>query len=138
MRRSPPCHDFIRQSAHEIRFSQFYRRDKQEDLKYHISIVIKNFPEILEQYRVDAFWDSPLDSIDPVRNRNFVIERLLDYGGMDAIKWLFEYYGPETLKDVIRTSRRLSRSTASFWGTYFSVPREQIRCLSEPMLFQIR
>lgn len=49
--------------------------------------VAKTLREILEQYQIDAFWDTPLSSIDLHLHRDFVIERLLQYGGMEGIRW---------------------------------------------------
>ena len=98
----------------------------------------KSFEQILQQYKVNAFWDTPLESIDQHRHREFVTERLLDYGGMDGVRWLFENYGAEAIKEVLISSRRISRVTATFWAIYFSIPPEKIRCLSEQMLFPAR
>ena len=98
----------------------------------------KTLPEILEQYKTDAFWDTPLSSIDPQLHRDFVIERLLQYGGMEAVRWLLENYDHAAIKNVVRNSRNLSRMTAGFWSAYFDIPPEKIRCLSEQTLSPLR
>jgi len=94
--------------------------------------------EILERYKTDAFWDTPLSSIDPQSHREFIIERLLQYGGMTAIRWLLENWGLDAIKHVVINSRNLSRMTAGFWSAYLDIPPEKIRCLSEPTLSPLK
>ena len=98
----------------------------------------KTLPEILDRYKTDAFWDTPLSSIDAQLHRDFVIERLLQYGGMEGIRWLLENCGPAAIVNVVIHSRNLSRMTAAFWSAYFDIPPERIRCLSEPTLSPLK
>ena len=98
----------------------------------------KTLLEILEQYKTDAFWDTPLSSIDMHVHRDFVIERLLQYGGMGGIRWLLENCEPAAIESVVLNSRNLSRMTAGFWSAYFGIPPEKIRCLSEQTLSPLK
>ena len=100
--------------------------------------VTETLLEMLERYKTDAFWDTPLSSIDAQLHRDFVIERLLQYGGMAGIRWLLENWGPAAIKDVVINSRNLSRMTAGFWSAYFDLPRERVRCLSEQTLSPLK
>jgi hypothetical protein len=100
--------------------------------------VAKTPQEILERYKTDAFWDTPLSSIDLGLHRDFVIERLLQYGGMEGIHWLLENYDHDVIENVVRNSRNLSRMTAGFWSAYFDIPPEKVRCLSEPKLSPLK
>lgn len=96
--------------------------------------VEKTLPEILERYKNAAFWDTPLAAIDFHIHRDFVIERLLQYGGMEGVHWLLNNVPHEDIQRVVIESRGLSRMTAGFWSAYFQIPRERVRCLSEPTL----
>ena len=98
----------------------------------------KTLAQILDRYRIDAFWDTPLPSIDAELHRDFIIERLLQYGGMEGIRWLLDNWGPGPIRDVVMRSRGLSRMTAGFWSAYFNLPPEDIRCLSEPTLSPLK
>jgi hypothetical protein len=100
--------------------------------------VSKTLPEILELYKNDAFWDTPLASINPALHKDFVIERLLQYGGMEGIRWLLENWGPAAIENVVISSRNISRMTAGFWSVYFDIPPERIRCLSERTLSPLK
>ena len=99
---------------------------------------VKSLQEILEQYRIDAFWDTPLDSIDPTIHKDFIIERLLQYGGMDGIRRMLANWGADPIRRVVMNSRNLSRMTATFWSVYFELPPESVRCLSESMLSPLK
>ncbi len=99
---------------------------------------VKTIQDILEQYRIDAFWDTPIVSIDPELHRDFIIERLLQYGGLAGIRWIFENWGADSIKEVVKRSRNLSRMTATFWCTYFDLSPETVRCLSEPTLSPLK
>ena len=98
----------------------------------------KTLPQIIEQYQHDAFWDTPLASIDARLHQDFVIERLLQYGGSEGIRWLLENVGDRAIRDVVMNSRNLSRMTATFWSAYFDLPAGSVRCLSEPTLSPLK
>jgi len=93
----------------------------------------KNLSQIITQYKVQAFWDVPLESIDYEKHRDFIIGRILQYGGLEGIRWIFENYGRQSIKRVVMNSRSLSIRTAHFWAVYFSIPISKIRCLSKQM-----
>ncbi len=99
---------------------------------------VKTFREILERYRIEAFWDTDLQAIDPTLHKDFVIERLLQYGGLEGVRWMLECWGTDAIKKVVQKSRSLSRMTATFWSVYFDLPVETIRCLSEPTLSPLK
>ena len=90
----------------------------------------KNLTQIISQYKIHAFWDVPLKSIDYEKHKDFIIERILQYGGFDGIQWIFKNYDRQSIEQVVMNSRSLSRRTAHFWAVYFSIPISNIRCLS--------
>ena len=100
--------------------------------------VSRTLPQILDQYQHDAFWDTPLSSIDARLHQDFVIERLLQYGGAEGIRWLLDNIGDAAIRQVVMNSRNLSRMTATFWSAYFDLPPEKVRCLSEQTLSPLR
>ncbi len=83
----------------------------------------------LPEYLNPFFWDVEATKIDPVKDYYFVIERLLEYGQDDVIKWLRKFYRDEDLIHVIKNSRKISKKTASLWRNYFNLPEEEIFCL---------
>lgn len=98
----------------------------------------KKLSQIIKYYKVQAFWDVPLESLNYVEHRDFIIERILQCGGLKGIQWIFENYGEESIKNVVINSRFLSTRTAHFWAVYFSIPITSIQCLSKPTQFPAR
>jgi hypothetical protein len=88
---------------------------------------MKQLPTDLHRY----FWDVDATRLNVRRYRQFVIERLLEFGDVEAIRWTRRTFGDETIKDVVGRSRRLSRRTANFWRLILDIPKEQVACLSK-------
>ncbi len=76
------------------------------------------------------FWEYGEIEIEVQKNWFFIIERLLEYGDPEAVKWTFEYFEPNKLIEVVKASRNLSRKTASMWQNYFNLPKEDIKCMN--------
>ena len=89
---------------------------------------MSQLPDFLRPY----FWDVDFARLRLPERQTYVIERVLEYGGDQAIRWLKETFPPETLADVVRRSRRLSPNTANLWALVLDIPRDQIQCLSIP------
>ena len=82
-------------------------------------------PAFLKRY----FWDSDFSTIDPQKFSTYVIERLLDLGDMDAIKWLFETYQKSEIKEVVKTTRRLSKKSLNYWLTVLDIEQWKTQAL---------
>lgn len=89
---------------------------------------MSQLPDFLRPY----FWEVDFAQLRLPEREVYVIERILEYGGDQAIRWLKETFPPETLADVVRRSRRLSPNTANLWSLVLDIPRDQILCLSTP------
>ena len=69
----------------------------------------KDLTHITTQYKIQAFWDVPLESIHFKEHKDFVIERILQYGGLDGVQWIFKNYDRQSIKHVVMTSRVILR-----------------------------
>ena len=70
--------------------------------------------ENLDKFKL-IFWDSDVSTIDIDRYDLYIIERILDFGNIQEINWMFEHYSIETIKKALYTRRGLSRMSFSFW-----------------------
>ncbi len=63
------------------------------------------------------FWDVAPDAVDVVAHRDFVLDRVLEYGGIEAVRWAEKHYSQDGLRDYFqaRGERRLSAKTRAFW-----------------------
>lgn len=85
----------------------------------------------MEKTFKNIFWDADVEKIDPKTKSKYVIERILEYGDKEQIKWMLRFYGRDQIIKEVETSRQLSPKSASFWGNYFNLPHEEIKCLNK-------
>jgi len=65
-----------------------------------------------------CFWDCDPAGIDLRAHRRFIIERVMEYGDDEAVRWLLRTYTHEELAEALRESRALSAKTVSCWRNY--------------------
>ncbi|HWR59528.1 MAG TPA: hypothetical protein VN328_11635 [Thermodesulfovibrionales bacterium] len=73
-----------------------------------------------EQFR-SLFWDTTLGNIHIRRNARYIIERVLEFGDMDAVNWLQRNYSVQAIVDVLLLSKGISKKTRNFWMLWFGV-----------------
>jgi hypothetical protein len=83
--------------------------------KREISIV----PERLRS----LFWDTSLRNIQIKQHARYIIERVLEFGDLDALEWLQRVYPTQTIIDVLSVSRAISEKSRNFWEIWFGVER---------------
>ena len=76
------------------------------------------------------FWDVDPAALDPEFHKEFIIERVLNMGDEESLKWLWQEYGAQVIYDTVINSRRLTLKTARCWQNYFNLQEEQMRCFS--------
>lgn len=68
-------------------------------------------PEYFEKY----FWDCDFESLNLRAHSRFIIERLLNLGNSESIRWLLAHVEKSALKDIVQSSRNLNRKTRNYW-----------------------
>ena len=73
------------------------------------------------------FWDCRPERIDTEAQAPFVLERILEYGSLAAVRWALGAYGIERVKKFLRDRgvRTLSRKTLSFWTFLLDLEGEE-------------
>lgn len=71
------------------------------------------------RFRQSLFWDVDPKTIDPKRHARYIIERVLDFGYDDEIRWLVHYYSPRLIKDVVTRSRVLHNKSRYLWSLVY-------------------
>ena len=77
------------------------------------------------------FWDTNLTGFNPAAYPDYTILRVLEYGDGAAFAWLRETFAEEEIRRVLRTERRLSPKSATFWALVFGVPADEVAALQE-------
>ena len=70
--------------------------------------------------RQSLFWDTDPKKIDLQKNARYVIERIMDLGRDEEVKWMWELYDKTLLKDVAMRSRSLRPRTKTLWTSLFN------------------
>ena len=93
--------------------------------------------EILNAHRA-LFWDVKVENIDPEKNANYVIERFLEYGTLESVRWLRNRYGDDRLRKFIvqRGFKTLRNKTLNYWKIILQMENEP--CLQPSSLAHSR
>ncbi len=68
------------------------------------------------------FWDVDPSQIDIVKNKRYVIERILRFGDFEDYQWMRNVYSTEDIKNVILEERsELDPRSLNFWCHSFCV-----------------
>lgn len=86
---------------------------------------------MIPQFLHKHFWEVDASKADIQKRAHYIIERLLEYGDVDAVKWMVRTYPKKTIIEVLKTSRALSKKSANYWALVFDVPKSEILCFSK-------
>ena len=68
-------------------------------------------PQNLKRY----FWDTDFNSLNIEKHKKYIIERILELGDDEAVKWLKDIFKKDEIINALKTSRRISRKSLNFW-----------------------
>ncbi|MGB8951721.1 MAG: hypothetical protein WCC06_03535 [Candidatus Aminicenantales bacterium] len=61
------------------------------------------------------FWETNVDNVDIQKNKDYIIERILEFGDKPAVKWLLATYPLSVIKKTLEESRGISKKSRNFW-----------------------
>lgn len=67
------------------------------------------------QFRQSLFWDTDPKKLDINKNAKYIIERIMDFGNDDEVRWMRQQYPKSLLAEVCQTSRQLHTSSRTLW-----------------------
>ena len=108
-----------------IKFEPFYT-DKTE-IKAQNSNPKKTFSrsahaqtELKTLQKQYLFWDIDIKTIDPIKHKSFIIERILERGDLDDFKWIIDFYGKKLVKKIfLEKQTNLNKKSQNFLVNYF-------------------
>ena len=83
------------------------------------------------------FWDINIKKLDPKNKPHFVINRLLDKGNVEAVKWVRENYTKNQIKETFTHIRDFNPKVGRFWALFLKIPQEEVVCL-QPSYLKMR
>lgn len=88
----------------------------------------EKLPKFLREY----FWDVKFEDMSVDKSAAFVIKRVLDRGTTSHVNWVLDTYGTDAIKEVLLTTRDLSRPTGNFWADILGLDKKKLPCLQKP------
>jgi hypothetical protein len=69
------------------------------------------------KFRQSLFWDTDPSKIDLKKHSRYVIERILEFGHLDEIGWLFKTYPKNDIRQTMELPRsQVSPKSKSLWS----------------------
>lgn len=78
----------------------------------------------------NLFWDAPLEKIDIIKHKNYIIERVLSRGLLQDFYYLLQIYTTEEIIIAVKKSRVLDKKTINFCSHYFKIPLNELHASS--------
>jgi hypothetical protein len=80
-----------------------------------------------KQFR-PLFWDHRFSRISIANDQDLIIRRILSIGSWDAVCWLRNEIGDESLREwlISHNGRGLTPRQLRFWGLIYDLPVEQV------------
>ncbi len=72
------------------------------------------------RFRRSLFWDADPKSIDPRRHARYIIERILDLGDAEEVRWMARTYSLRLIRDTLARSRVIHEKSRSLWELVFA------------------
>lgn len=76
------------------------------------------------------FWDVEITSLETQKHKAFIIERILEFGTLEDVYWMFSEYSEKEIQEVLLLSKGLSKKSKNFWCEYY---KEEGICLNKPL-----
>lgn len=90
--------------------------------------------QLSEEFKKKYFWDVDVNKLDLEKKPYFVINRLLDKGNAEAVKWVRKNYSDEKIVSTFTKLRDFNPKVARFWALYLKIPEKDVVCLQQPYL----
>lgn len=67
------------------------------------------------QFRPALFWDTDPKKLDIQKHAKYIIERIMDFGNDDDVRWMKKQYPKSLLAEVVNNSRVLLSNSKTLW-----------------------
>lgn len=68
------------------------------------------------EFRQSLFWDVDPKTIDKEKHAQYIIERILDFGNDEEVRWMWSNYDHHLIREIVLTSRVLHDQTRVLWN----------------------
>jgi hypothetical protein len=85
-------------------------------------------PEFVTKY----LWDIDLKNLSQTKHKNFIIERVLEYGDQKTLRWLEKNYQKNEIITTLKSSKKISPKTGNFFALIYNIPKSELECIRKP------
>ena len=111
-------------------------RRREENAKVRYSAAYPTGRERIEDFSPNLFWDADPADLDFVRNRRYIVQRVLERGTVSDLGKMFRLYGMPGVVATAKTLRVLEPRALSFVACIADEPKENFRCYTQRQSFQ--
>lgn len=94
------------------------------------SVLTKKIEQGEFPFSQNLFWDTPVEKIDILKHKNYIIERVLSRGTLKDFYFLLQLYTTQEIIISVKNSRVLDNKTVNFCSHYFSIPLNELHASS--------
>ncbi|OGZ27672.1 MAG: hypothetical protein A2365_03440 [Candidatus Nealsonbacteria bacterium RIFOXYB1_FULL_40_15] len=76
----------------------------------------------------ELFWDVNSDDLGYLKDSDFIISRVLNYGDVEDYKTIKKIYGIRKIKETSKKTCYTSNKNLSFWSNVFNIPISLFSC----------
>lgn len=89
---------------------------------------------ILSDINQSYFWDVDLNTLDEVKSKRLIIERVVTLGNLNELKLLVDFYGKKEIINTLRKLNYLDPKTLNFIARIFNIPKSSFKCFTRKQL----
>lgn len=67
------------------------------------------------KFRQSLFWDTDPKKLDKDKHAKYIIERIMDFGNDEDVRWMRRNYPKSLIAKVCRSSKTLHSSSKTLW-----------------------
>jgi hypothetical protein len=82
---------------------------------------------LIPDHVLKLFWDADKSGIDIEKHSRYIICRVLDFGDTPEVRWLFDTYGEEAIKQVVAASPALHPKSLNHWRKRFGLATDDTK-----------
>lgn len=72
------------------------------------------------KFRQSLFWDVDPKKIDPKKHARYIIERILDFGNDEEVRWMSRAYSKQKIRATVNNSRVLHDKSRNLWQLIYN------------------
>lgn len=88
-----------------------------------------DLPTSIPKEFYSLFWDVDVEKLDPSQKPFFVIQRMIDRGNTNSVKWVRKSFSDLQITDTFKKIRDFSPRVGNYWQMVLNINPEEMLCL---------